>query len=98
MGVQVKHLFNNPKADLTDATVVRPSDWNADHVVKLVSRTVTGTTDTITAADDGGVVKYTSASAVTVTLPNNLPVDFSTTLLRFGAGTVTWSLATGATK
>jgi hypothetical protein len=27
----VKHAFTNPKSDGTDATVTRPSDWNADH-------------------------------------------------------------------
>ena len=28
----IKHAFTNPKADGPDTTVVRPSDWNADHV------------------------------------------------------------------
>jgi len=27
----IKHPFTNPKADGADATVTRPSDWNADH-------------------------------------------------------------------
>jgi hypothetical protein len=31
--VQVKHTFVSPKADGADATLVRPSDWNADHSV-----------------------------------------------------------------
>lgn len=29
----IKHAFTNPKADGGDSTIVRPSDWNADHVV-----------------------------------------------------------------
>jgi hypothetical protein len=29
----VKHAFTNPKADGADATITRPSDWNADHTV-----------------------------------------------------------------
>ena len=29
----LKHAFTNPKSDGGDATVVRPSDWNADHIV-----------------------------------------------------------------
>lgn len=29
----VKHLFTNPKADGGDATIARPSDWNANHVI-----------------------------------------------------------------
>lgn len=27
----IKHAFVNPKADGGDATIVRPSNWNADH-------------------------------------------------------------------
>lgn len=27
----VRHAFTDPKADGADATIVRPSDWNADH-------------------------------------------------------------------
>lgn len=29
----LKHAFVNPKADGGDATIARPSDWNADHVI-----------------------------------------------------------------
>lgn len=29
----VKHAFTNPKADGGDATIVRPSNWNADHTI-----------------------------------------------------------------
>lgn len=31
--MRVVHQFVNPKADGADATVTRPSDWNADHAV-----------------------------------------------------------------
>lgn len=33
MVLVVKHAFTNPKADGPDPTVVKPSHWNADHVV-----------------------------------------------------------------
>lgn len=29
----IKHLFTSAKADAGDATIVEPSDWNADHVL-----------------------------------------------------------------
>lgn len=29
----IKHTFLSPKADGPDATVVRPSDWNANHII-----------------------------------------------------------------
>jgi hypothetical protein len=60
-------------------------------------RTVTGTTDTLLASDNGGVVRYTSASPVTLTLPNNLVVGFNVNIFQRGAGQVTWSPASGAT-
>lgn len=28
----IKHSFTNPKSDEADATITRPSDWNADHI------------------------------------------------------------------
>lgn len=43
--------------------------------------------------DSGTLVDFTSASAVTVTLPNNLPVGFTFTAEQDGAGTVTFSCA-----
>ena len=33
MPIVVKHVFVNPKADSLDPTIVRASNWNADHVV-----------------------------------------------------------------
>jgi hypothetical protein len=30
----IKHPFTNPKADGVDATIVRPSNWNADHTIE----------------------------------------------------------------
>lgn len=33
MAVNIKHAFTNLKSDGGDATVTRPSNWNADHVV-----------------------------------------------------------------
>ena len=42
----IKHPFTNPKADGADATVTRPSDWNADHTGTLDHGTdLTGLTD-----------------------------------------------------
>ena len=33
MAVVVVHPFVNPKADGADATITRPSDWNAAHTI-----------------------------------------------------------------
>jgi hypothetical protein len=42
MTVSLKHAFNNPKSDGGDATVVRPSNWNAEHVLTLDTNRVLG--------------------------------------------------------
>lgn len=57
----------------------------------------TGTTYTFTAADKGTVVEFNNASAITVTLPNNLPVGWNCRAVQTGAGQVTFSPASGAT-
>jgi len=57
----------------------------------------TGTTYTLAASDNGDVVTLNNASAITVTLPNNLAVGFNCRLIQLGAGQVTVSAAAGAT-
>jgi hypothetical protein len=61
-------------------------------------RDVAGTTDTILAADNGNVVRYTSASAVTVTIPPNLGANFTCTLIQWGGGQLTVSPGSGVTR
>lgn len=48
MAVSLKHSFQSAKADGADTSIVRPSDWNAEHVLtqatgKLLGRTTAGT-------------------------------------------------------
>lgn len=56
-----------------------------------------GTTYTFAATDCGTTVHFTSASAVTATLPNSLPVGCNIAEVQDGAGQVTNSPASGAT-
>lgn len=44
----VRHKFTSGKADGSDTTVVRPSDWNDDHDFPPMSHTLIGTTLTVT--------------------------------------------------
>lgn len=57
----------------------------------------TGTTYTLAATDNGGIVEVSNASAITLTLPNSLPVGFNCMIVQTGAGQITWSTASGAT-
>lgn len=58
-------------------------------------RAVSGTTDTLVPGDCGNGVNYTSASAVTVTLPNNFVPMCSIALTQAGAGKVSPTAAAG---
>ncbi|MBB1161463.1 hypothetical protein [Aquariibacter albus] len=42
MSVRVKHAFVSTKADGDDPSVVRPSDWNADHALLLAGPALVG--------------------------------------------------------
>ena len=59
--------------------------------------TKTGATYTLAAADNGGNLIFNNATAVTLTLPNNLPINFNCAVIQGGAGQVTFSPASGAT-
>lgn len=51
----------------------------------------TGTSYTLLASDDGGVVELNNAGAITLTLPTTLPAGFSCLLVQTGVGQVTLS-------
>jgi hypothetical protein len=53
---------------------------------------------TLQASDNGTVIYLNSASALTVTLPNSLAPGFNCVVVQEGAGQVTFSAASGATK
>ena len=57
--------------------------------------TQTGTTYTLAAADCGTTVRFTSGSAITVTLPNSLSAGCHVAVVQDGAGQITFSAAGG---
>lgn len=67
----------------------------------LTFRAVTGTSDTLVLADNGGAVSYSNAAATTSTIPPNSSVAFATgtviQLLNLGAGVVTVTAGVGVT-
>jgi len=101
MPKSLTHAFVSAIADGTDATLVRPSNWNADHNLWLGYRTVTITTDTIVNSDHLSLVTYNSASAVAASLAaptgGNMPSGWKTTLRNVAAGVVTITGTGGAT-
>lgn len=63
---------------------------------KSAVKTESGAAYTLTAADTGKVVELSHGSAITLTLPNNLPKGFTATLVQLGVGVVSFSAASGA--
>lgn len=67
----------------------------------LTLRTVTGTSDTLVLADNGGGVTYSNASATTSTIPPNASVAFAVgtkiVLINLGTGVVTVTAGAGVT-
>jgi hypothetical protein len=61
MTVSLKHAFTNPKSDGGDATVVRPSDWNAEHTLTCATARMLGRTT----AGEGAVEELTAAQVRT---------------------------------
>ena len=55
----VTHTFVNPKADGGDATITRPSDWNAEHTVPHITFTTTKAK-----LEAVGAINFTPAAAV----------------------------------
>jgi hypothetical protein len=52
---------------------------------------------TLAGSDNGTCIRCTSGSAVTVTLPNNLPVNYNVMIIQAGTGQVQVQPASGAT-
>jgi len=59
-------------------------------------KNISATSYTISAIDNKSTLLFTSASAVSVSLPNNLPKNFSAKIIQGGAGQITFSPASGA--
>ena len=95
--MSVAHAKVSAIADGADTNVVRPSDWNADHVLDIEANAQTGTTYELVAADNGRVVTLNNGSAITLTVPTALGAGFSCLLVQLGAGTVTVAAGASAT-
>lgn len=86
------------KVDGTDYNVGWKTLAGSDMLdIKAVLNDQTGTTYTLASTDNTKMVTCTNGSAITVTLPNNLPVGFQCAVVQGGAGQITFSAASGAT-
>lgn len=86
------YVYANGSSAATASTTIPSS------AVKTTGRTVTGTTDTITTADDGGIVTYNAGSSnVAVTLPcGTALMQTQVYETKASTGTVTFTAASTA--
>lgn len=76
MTISLKHAFTSGKSDGGDATLVQPSNWNAEHTITLATDTVlgrstagTGAAEEITCTATGrSIIDDASVAAVRATL------------------------------
>ena len=86
----ITHAFVSGISDGADANLVRPSNWNADHV-RVYAITSYSTTGSIAAGDET-VLLTAGAGGITRTLPTAVGVDGQEYILKrvdAGAGNVT---------
>lgn len=62
MTVSLKHAFVSPKSDGADSTLVRPSNWNAEHSLTCASGVILGRASSST----GAVEELTAAQVRTI--------------------------------
>ena len=86
-GVAVFSLYADLPGVISDHFQLTPEGVN----------TQSGTSYTLTATDNGGVVAFTSGSAIALTVPSGLGAGFSCSVVQYGAGQVTVSAGAGVT-
>jgi len=62
MAVSLKHAFSSAKTDGADATLVQPSNWNAEHTLQLATNRLLGRTT----AGTGAVEEISIAGSLTL--------------------------------
>jgi hypothetical protein len=69
----ITHLFQSAKSDGADATLVRASNWNANHVIRDAITNVSGNYSVLTT--DETIKATAGASGITLTLPTAVGVS-----------------------
>jgi hypothetical protein len=100
MTVSLKHTFQSAKTDSSDATIVQPSNWNAEHQLTLATNKVLGRATAGTgAAEELSVGTALSVSGGTLAVTTVPAANGGTGLTSPGtAGNVLTSTGTGWTS
>lgn len=90
-GASGQLLKKNSAADFDTAWGMAKSS-----VIDLDNAAVSATSYTLSESDNGKILKFTAATAITLTCPNNLAAGFNIGIIQFAAGAVTPTAASGA--
>ncbi len=104
MAISLTHPFVSGKSDGGDATLVQPSNWNANHTIEMATARIlgrttaaTGAVEELTAAQVSGLLKLPvriwKTSIETINTDTTLSAD-SALVVTLGAGT--WHVAVEA--
>lgn len=86
MAVSLKHAFSSGKADGVDATLVQPSNWNAEHTLQLATNRLLGRTSAGTGAVEEIAITGTGSAVL-----NNTPSITNPTVTNYSEAGVTTS-------
>lgn len=94
MAIQIKHAFTSAKGDGGDATLVRPSNWNAAHTTSMASGKLIGRSS----VGAGEFEEITVSAAVMAALSASTGPEFLAALGLggFSTGDVKWSFRASA--
>jgi len=81
MAISLKHSFTSPKSDGGDDTLVRPSDWNAEHNLTQTTGTLLGRTTAGTGATEeitpGSGLSFTALTLAVDPAGSNTHIQFN---------------------
>lgn len=95
MAIEIKHAFTSAKGDGGDATLVRPSNWNAAHTTSIATNKLVGRTSPGT----GSFEEIALSALVAAALDETTGAAFLSALGvgGFDTGDVKWTLNSSAT-
>jgi hypothetical protein len=101
MAVSLKHAFASGKADGVDATLVQPSNWNAEHTLQLATNRLLGRTSAGTGAVEEIVITGSGSAVLnnTPSITNPTVTNYVETLYSANTSTaITVDLANGTVQ
>lgn len=92
--IGTSRLAQRTAASVINANFAELYSSTGSGLTQIVQKTASYT---LTSGDNNKVLRFTNSGNVVLTLPNNIPEGFTVAVIQAGAGTVTFTPASGAT-